>query len=869
MKKKFLSIALVLGMLLSLLSGIPVSAAGEAYTRALPYAFFDYEDGVNNLQGASIVDGGMAGSGKCLKYSSSNSEALHDDKAIYIGNGSGTFTGKVPANHKFIVSFNIKITQQLTKGNLVLFVNYKTESGTNGTNSPLKTFDPTKVNVWQKVEFEALEPTENAEITGLRLRYAGHGAHLTNGNFVVGDETYAVPRDYYFDDMEMAVISPFQSVPGSGGGSTGPTPPAAPVDMTLNDYTMDFENGSSINVGGNAGAGRANVTTTETGNANRKAQLIEEPGNPSNTVLKIWLASHMAGEGEGKRTGQTTIYDFSMNLSKSTASTTLATGSIPPGATWTFTFDYYLPEEMESSNNPTITFYHKRNSATKHIDPLTAPSTVHQTWHTVTMQYTNNSNTTEEIDLTYCGFRLQGSSDVATPWKRSWALKGYTNSTATNYEFGDRSMYFDNFRSVIDDPNAAPPPEVAELSLDNYSMDFESDATIQVNGSNITDTEAGTASELACIAEDPANSNNKAMKLTLAPTAVGTASTIKFSGKSGAGTDKVTAPGTIPAGGKITYIFKYYLANEVDDTVAPAFRVKHATGGAIATQATPFATTAGQWHEAKLIYTNNAKTDLKIDGATLLYSGDDANTKQWKAADSSALVIYFDDFTVETKEPAFPTSSGLRFNGTFEEGEEVTFYHSFTPSEAGAEDASIVRFLATKDGVTGSLGTCLMGTAFTVPKTPKGATLSFEVVPVDSGILGVKIPYTYAEVVGQDAKLTLSGFAEDGSVTADVVIDNQRFDGSNIKAILIVVMLNDKGGIVKYGEKAIVCLNGRTVSGTEGKLILPTDNVDPASSKATKAAAYLWYCEGNETPSLANTTMVEIVEDEFVVKTQN
>ena len=153
---------------------------------------------------------------------------------------------------------------------------------------------------------------------------------------------------------------------------------------------------------------------------------------------------------------------------------------------------------------------------------------------------------------------------------------------------------------------------------------------------------------------------------------------------------------------------------------------------------------------------------------------------------------------------------------------------------------------------------------------PQDATLTFEVVPVDSeDVLGVKKVYTYAAVVGQDAKLNIS-FAADGSAKAEVMIDNQRFDGSDINAVLIVVMLNDKNGIIRYDEKKIECVNGAKVDETNGgTLTVETDNADPALSKVTKAAAFLWYCKDNTAFSFTNTTLEELVQDKTVAKTQN
>ena len=850
MKKKILSIALVLGILQMLLCSIPVSAAGEAYTRSLPYAFFDYEDGVNNVQDAQIVDGGIAGSGKCLKYiADASDDTAHDDSKLFLGNGQSSLSGKVPANHTFKASFYLKITQELTKGNLMFIFTYKEEGATSSmTIYPMARFDKTKLNEWQKVEFDAFTPTKNAEIVGITMRFGNNGAHTQNCNFVVGDETKAVPREYYIDDMEFSVTSPHQGSTG-GSGDSGGTTPSAPAKMTLADYTMDFQNGSSIhNVGGQ------NATTTPSTTNGQTIQLVQDPAGGSNIVLKVDLPSSDVGDNVG------------LGFSESTTSTTRAPATVPVGGKITYTFRYYIPEEVKSSpsnlrTHPSFVISHYPGSV---FAKITEPAaTTAQQWHTATLEYTNTGSSAKELG----GYQLRFNGayeNGGTPAGTTWILASHTGSG-----YGDRTFYFDDFRVTVTDPNLPPPAETSDLSLNDYSMDFESDSSIQINGSNITDTEAGTASELACVSEDPADSNNKAMKLTLAPTAIGTASTMKFSGATGAGTDKVTAPGTIPAGGKITYKFKYYLANEVDATVAPAFKVKHTTGGAIATQATAFETTAGQWHEAKLTYTNNATTDLAVDGATLLYSGDDANATQWKAADGSALVIYFDDFTVETKAPSFPISSGLRFNGNFAEGEEVTFYHSFTPSEEGATDDSIVRFMCTIDGMTGSLGSCKLGDTFTVPVVPQDATLTFEVFPVDSeGVLGVKEEYSYAEVVGQYAKLNLS-FKADGSAKAEVTVENKRFDNSDINAVLIVVMLNDKNGIIDYEEKAIKCVHGATISGTDGALTVPTDNADPALSKVTKAAAFLWYCKDNTALSFTNTTLEELVQDKIVVKTHN
>ena len=844
MKNKILSIALVLGMLLSIIGDIPVSAAGEAYTRSFPYAFFDYEDGVINMQGATIVDGGMAGSGKCIQYTSSADGVNHDDKGIYLGGNGENVVGDVPANNTFKISFYVKVTQQLTKGNFVLFINYKNKNGVSGSTTPLKTFDPTKVNEWQKVEFE-YTTTEDITITSLRMRYGGHGAHLENGNFVVGEST-SVPRTYYFDDMEMTVTSPFQTIPGSGS-SDGGSAPVVPTKMTLENYYMDFENGSSV-IASNS---NASITTTGITNSKGSMQIIQDPNNAENTILKVTHASATAGDEASVNFG----------LGEAVSSTTRAKGVIPAGGTITYTFDYYLPQAVKSSldnlkNHPAMIISHYPGSC---FAVVTGPmGTAANEWHTATFKYTNNGSS--DLEVGAYQFRLCGTYNTyaqgATPASTTWTVANHTGSG-----YGDRTFYFDNIRVSITGPEGAPSAEEANLSLNDYSMNFEEGSTIQVAGKNVTDAEDGTADEMAVITADPANAENKALKLTTTFDYDALDSTIKFSGAAGANinstTDKITAPGSIPAGGKITYKFKYYLASEVAAEIAPEFSVKHVTGNVTATSNTAFATTAGVWHEAKLTYTNNKTTAVSVDNAILRLCGDDATT-QWKA-DGTDMVIYFDDFAVETAEAAFPTSAGLRFNGSFVAGEEVTFYHTYTATEDGAEDKSIVRFLSTVDGVTGSLGSCLMGTKFIVPEVPEDAELSFEVVPVDSGILGVKIPYSYASVVGQYATLSISDFAADGSVTASAMVENRRFDLTDINAVLIVVMYNEKGGIVKYEQVPVACVNDDEETVTH---VLTA----PTGVEVKKASAFLWYCKDASEHSFTNTTMVELVADKTVSK---
>lgn len=824
MKKKILSIALVLGILLSLLSSIPVSAT--AFPQSLSYAFFDYEDGVSNLEGATIVDGGISGSAKSLKYTST--ATTYEDKLIYLGGSNEAVQGTIPLGATLKVSFYVKLSRALTAGNFELVV-----SGQNIAAS----VDATNTTDWQKVTFSK-KAEEEWTITSMTLRF---GSLSAGGNLATADS-----RSYYIDDMEISVSSPYNIAPGS-------TP------MTLDDYTMDFENGSSIMMTKRSDSGDAtHITTTEWSNDNyAKAQLIPDPLNASNTVMKIWFASNVDGEGWLNGSSAKGLIKFA----ESTASRSNPTGVVPPGSTLKITFRYYLPQAVKSTNEPTLCIgYLRSDSAGGKIlgpvnDPYNVnrgthpgpkPSTTPYQWHTIEMKWTNTTSGNSTITLN--DLRLQGNPNWYYPAaNKSWMLPDGSSS----YAFGDRAMYFDDFRITIEAESSGD-----TMSLNDYDMDFEDGSSIQVNGANVTATETGT-DEKAQLVADLVDGTNTALKVSLASAFAGSSSTMKFSN----GTTAVeTAKGKIPAGGKITYKFKYYLPQEMAAN-NPEFSVYHGTGAVYAKSATPFATTPNQWHNAELVYTNNTMTKLEIGAAQLRYCGGTAGT-DWAAADSGAYSIYFDDFEVVTEGPKFPESSALAFTGKFVPGQNVVFSHTFTSSDGVAGDDSLVRVVYTEDGEKGSLGSCKIGETFTVPEIPAGGTLGFEVVPVDStATLGSIATYTSAQVLGDySVELTLSDISTtDGSTTANVTINNQRVDSVATKAILVVVLLDSNGAIVKSGYKAITCAAEATLTGTAGELKVTPD----VAGDVVKATAYLWEYTG-DAPSLSNTTMRELVADKTV-----
>ena len=343
--------------------------------------------------------------------------------------------------------------------------------------------------------------------------------------------------------------------------------------------------------------------------------------------------------------------------------------------------------------------------------------------------------------------------------------------------------------------------------------------------------------------------------------------------------------GSVPAGSTITYTFKYYWAQEMTLDNNPAFCVydgvgKYATG-------TDFSGAANVWHTATLSYTNDTSSAESISWPQLRLCAPNDAGKTWTAAGGSHVgfvnngtsdfgerTIYIDDIEIKITPnddgpgAVAPLSSDLQMTGEFVAGNKVTFTHSFTSGEETATDASIVKLMTAVDGLTRTVAYAKIGEEMTVPTLPEG-TLSFSIVPVDSaGNVGIAKTYSYASVVGFVASLELSDFAPDGSVTAKVNMENMKKDALPVNAVLVVLMYDADGALVKYDAKGIVCAYNTVISGDaeEGSLTVASDTEDVTLSKVATAESYLWDCGTSELPTFKNTTMKELASDITVVK---
>ena len=187
------------------------------------------------------------------------------------------------------------------------------------------------------------------------------------------------------------------------------------------------------------------------------------------------------------------------------------------------------------------------------------------------------------------------------------------------------------------------PDYYADLSA--YSMGFEDGGSISLTIPSkgypiVRESEAITNNtETIQIVQNPKGAG-KVMKLDIIATSAGDNSTISLTTSKNtsdiwAGTSK--AAGTIPAGGTITYTFRYYWAQEMSAINNPAFCIYHSTGGVFAT-GSDFKTEAGKWHTAVLTYTNTSSEPINVGSIQLRMCAANNPAKTWTVAGHSGYV---------------------------------------------------------------------------------------------------------------------------------------------------------------------------------------------------------------------------------------
>lgn len=486
-------------------------------------------------------------------------------------------------------------------------------------------------------------------------------------------------RTIYFDDFRVTVTGKHSSLDG---------------------YSMDFENGSSIAMYADK---YYNLTENKLAYTNGSnvvtSQLITDPADSSNTVAKLTLSSSAHGSHSNLRFSNTT--QTGINAPASTV-------KLPAGARMVYTFRYYLPQEVNKTNTFGNSVYAPEFCIVSALEDGTiafaSPSahleTEAQKWHTAVLTYINNSGSSQFIE--YATLRCEGENSSGTSKYTQWTIPGNPgyNSSANTYTLGERTIYFDDFNAYID----TPPAKERFSSLDSYRMGFEYGSSMAIytgKYTNVSTIEKSNSKETVQITKDPENSINTVMKLTLTSDARGTDSTMRFAKTRTVNAEVVPATVTIPAGYKLVYSFRYYFPHEMNSentyentSYKPSFCILNPVGGTpkFAVSSEPLETSANIWHTATLSYENGTDRAQTIDYADLRYEGDNLSGKgnytNWVAQGHSGYnphtgsydlgerVIYFDDFTTHLEKAPEPLriSSLNDYIMNFERGASLAMY---------------------------------------------------------------------------------------------------------------------------------------------------------------------------------------------------
>lgn len=193
----------------------------------------------------------------------------------------------------------------------------------------------------------------------------------------------------------------------------------------LSAYRMSFENGGSLRLM-KAGSGYYNVQeASATTNGSETFQIVANPEG-FGKVVKLDLVGGLSGAG------------VTIALATDTTSTSrgCASGTLPAGATITYTFRYYWSQEMSPDNNPSFCVYHDTGRV---FATGTGFKTEAGKWHTAVLTYTNNTGAS--IDISNAMIRFCGANAPLT----TWTAKNISDGTT----YGARSVYIDNITATI------------------------------------------------------------------------------------------------------------------------------------------------------------------------------------------------------------------------------------------------------------------------------------------------------------------------------------------------------------------------------------------------------------------------------------
>lgn len=285
--------------------------------------------------------------------------------------------------------------------------------------------------------------------------------------------------------------------------------------------------------------------------------------------------------------------------------------------------------------------------------------------------------------------------------------------------------------------------------------------------------------------------------------------------------------------------------------------------------------------------TDTIKLQFRFNGVS------NSANRGWTNTNCIAFAI--DDFKIEkvvdsynsTNTYAYPWADNLAVSGYAIEGSELSLSYNYgTNDQAKTEGTSHIRVL--RETAAGSnkfavikefTGNASQSFNYTLTNDWVGKKLKMEVTPVAiDGTYGA----TYSTVVGPIAKSfeassSIGAFTpiHDAvtdtytySITGTSSIINNKADGSALNAVLIVVLKDTEGEIVKWSQEPVTVANTAATAAT-ATATADTCTVTASAAeyaRAVKAECYIWNCGDNTSPTIFNTDMSELATTKIQAK---
>lgn len=217
---------------------------------------------------------------------------------------------------------------------------------------------------------------------------------------------------------------------------------------------------------------------------------------------------------------------------------------------------------------------------------------------------------------------------------------------------------------------------------------------------------------------------------------------------------------------------------------------------------------------------------------------------------AAGLTYYMDDVAIAPKEAPkpdyqLPYATNLSLDSTNVVGGTATFRYEFqTELEEVFEENSVVRVMKElADGTSVTLAQLSAATnvyEYLIPETAIGGTLRFEIMPfTDGGVAGAVYKISADDMVKTAFTITptLGEFdAASGSITGSLFVENNKADDSDMNMFLAIILYDEDNGVVRFDSKPISVTKGNSDTIT----LSVTTADDPELKPIVKAKAFVW-----------------------------